>query len=382
MDGSQGTMVEVLLVEDDEGDANLVLYTLQSIPGCRAAREVRLSGALAALRREAFDVVLLDLGLPDEVGLPVLRRVLDTAADVAVIVLTGLDDEQVAIASLREGAEDYLVKGKTSGELLNQAIRYAIERKRQARERSALERRLAHTQRLESLGRFAGGIAHEINNRLMPIVSGADFLLGTFPDDDRRRQMLELILQAANSAGDLVKSLLMFARHQPVEDKQRLDLAGLIEETLLLVRPAMPNRVTIATELAEDLPPMSGSPTQMQSLVMNLVSNAVDAMADGRQGRVRLVLDGVAEANATLLRFKVIDDGIGMDEATQARVFEPFFTTKPVNRGTGLGLSVVHGIVSDHGGRITVASRPGGGTVVEVLLPALPSTKDAPWQAS
>jgi signal transduction histidine kinase len=367
----------LLLVEDDDADAHLVLRYLRSIDDftTEVERAVCLTDALRRLEAHQHDVVLLDLGLPEERNLPVLRRVLATNTEVAVIVLTGLDDQAMALAALREGAEDYLTKGETTADSLARSIRYTMGRRRQQQERRVLERHMAETHRLESLGRFAGGIAHEINNRLTPIVGMADLMLTLPPPENRHQEMLELILDAAQGASALVRNLLTFARQRPTGQPQQVDLPALVESTLRLVRTAIPASVTLTTDFGADAPAVNGDPMAIQSVLMNLVSNAVDAFA-GREGQVAVTVEAAATppevaSHGASLRLAVSDDGPGMDREMAAHIFEPFFTTKAVNKGTGLGLSVVHGIVADLGGCIRVNSDIGRGTTVEVFLPAL-----------
>lgn len=376
MSYQENATLRLLLVEDDDAYAYLVLHYLRTLDDFTIDVEhaVCLTDALGHLAAHQYDVVLLDLGLPEERNLPVLRRVLATHADVAVIVLTGLDDQEVALAAVREGAEDYLIKGETTADSLGRSICYALERRRQQQERRVLERRLAETHRLESLGRFAGGIAHEINNRLTPIIGMADLMLTLSPPDERRREMLELILDAAQGASALVRNLLTFARQQPTGQPQRVDMAALAESTLRLVRTAIPPAVALTTEFGPDAPAVNGDPMAIQSVLMNLVSNAVDALG-GRPGQVAVTIAAAdsppeAASRGPSLRLMVSDDGPGMDREMAAHIFEPFFTTKAVNKGTGLGLSVAHGIVAHLGGCIRVDSGAGRGTTFEVFLPA------------
>lgn len=379
--GESGPMaVHVLLVEDEDSDAELAKRQFRQMgPEFALDRVSSLEGALHSLATGGYQLVLLDLGLPGTYGLSALKSVCAAHPDLPIIVLTGHDDQTFALTALREGAQDYLVKGKSTTDTVIRAVRYALERGRLQAERAALERKLAHTQRLEALGRFAGGIAHEINNRLTPIIGMAEFQRAALPEGDRVRGMADIILTAAEDAAHLVRNLLTFAHHQATGEKGAVDLGATIDQATTLIRPTMPATLRLDVAAATGLPTVHGNATQLLSLALNLLSNAVDAM-DGRAGTVSVTLDVVNSREVEFptspplvhpryLRLAIRDEGIGMDDETVSRAFDPFFTRKAVDKGCGLGLSVVRGIVLDHQGAIAVASTPGHGTDVQVFLP-------------
>lgn len=236
--------------------------------------------------------------------------------------------------------------------------------KRAEEERRDLEAQLHHSQRLEALGTLAGGVAHELNNTLVPLVALTKIVAQRLPEGGRDRANLETVMTAGARARDLVKQILTFAR----KHEQRyvsVDLAAVVREALRLMRGVLPATIRLEDAIAP-VPPMSGDPGQLHQVVVNLVTNAAQAIT-AAHGTVAV---GVrAEPDGTRLRLSVADTGCGMDPATVTRIFEPFFTTKDVGRGTGLGLAVVHGIVSSHGGAVEVESAPGKGTRVEVIFP-------------
>jgi PAS domain S-box-containing protein len=244
-------------------------------------------------------------------------------------------------------------------------------------QRRALEAQLQHSQRLEALGTLAGGVAHDLNNTLVPVVALTKLVMRRLAQESREHANLATVLRAGERARDLVRQILAFAR-KDMPTRQRVDLAALLRESLRMVRASIPATITL-TERIDAVPLLYGDPAQLHQIVINLVVNAVQAIG-GAMGTitVSLALDPAAplpaesEADARpTLRLSIRDTGCGMDEATMRRAFEPFFTTKPVGEGTGLGLSVVHGIVARHGGSMTVASRPGEGTVFDVYLRGL-----------
>jgi PAS domain S-box-containing protein len=240
--------------------------------------------------------------------------------------------------------------------------------KQAEQERRAIEAQLHHSQRLEALGTLAGGAAHEINNALLPTITLAKLMARKQPEDSRDRRNLELILAGAERSRDLVKQILAFSRKEnEARTAQAFDLAIVLGEALRLMRLTVQTSIQIV-EAVETVPPISGDPTQLQQVIVNMITNAAQAIGDGN-GTITVSLR--PGADGAWARLAIADTGCGMDEATAARAFEPFFTTKPVGEGTGLGLSVAHGIITAHGGRIEVVSKPGHGTRFDVMLPVL-----------
>jgi PAS domain S-box-containing protein len=230
--------------------------------------------------------------------------------------------------------------------------------------RRELEAQLHHSQRLEALGRLAGGVAHDLNNALVPVLAMTKRVIDRLPAGSSERRSLELALTGGRRAGELVRQILAFSRKQAAEVSV-LDLAELVREAMPMLAASVP--ATIRLEAAIDpVRPVLANAGQIHQVLVNLVVNAAQAIGDA----VGTVSIGVQPASEPArIRLTVADTGPGMDETTQQRVFEPFFTTKEVGMGTGLGLSVVHGIVTSHGGTIVVASRPGHGTRFAVELP-------------
>ena len=244
--------------------------------------------------------------------------------------------------------------------------RMAEERQRE------LERQLLHSQKLDALGTLAGGIAHDLNNTLMPILALSQLLMQQMPEGSSEREDLETVVQASRYGRDLVQRILAFSRDQKAA-KTKVDLAATTRQTLRMLRSTFPATVLINDEI-EDVPPILADAGQLQQVIVNLVTNARQAIGND----IGTIIIGVSPASrrsnrrrgSDFVRLWVVDTGCGMDSKTQDRIFEPFFTTKNVGEGTELGLSVVHGIIADHGGRIEVKSQPGEGTEFTILLPA------------
>jgi PAS domain S-box-containing protein len=251
------------------------------------------------------------------------------------------------------------------------------------RQRDSFERQLQQAQKMEAIGTLAGGIAHDLNNALLPVIALSTLLLGHAEQGSRERGNLEIIHAAGQRARELVRQILTFARTSEPE-RGRLDPATFAESVLRLLRSTLPATITIE-ERIEAGPLICADETQLNQVLMNLVTNAAQAIGD-HKGKISVEIAPVGVSplgnGKPAIRISVIDTGCGMDDGTQRRIFEPFFTTKGVGEGTGLGLSVVHGIVVSHGGAISVDSEPGHGTRFDVYLPIADGLSGTPRTAA
>ena len=266
--------------------------------------------------------------------------------------------------------------------LLRERLQQREERLRAQEARVELEGQLQQAQKMEAIGRLAGGIAHDFNNLLTSIAGNAELLQMELPAKDATRGTAVDIATAAGRARDLVSQMLTFSRQKPVE-KRALDFVPVVREALQLLRSGIPAMIELRSEIPETLPPILADASEIQRMVMNLGTNAAQAVGSGRGHisiRAEESSDGlpVAAPPGRYLRLSVEDDGRGMDDETMRRIFDPFFTTKEIGHGTGLGLSVVHGIVEAHDGFITVHSRPGAGTTFQVYFPVTSEAIAAP----
>jgi two-component system cell cycle sensor histidine kinase/response regulator CckA len=242
---------------------------------------------------------------------------------------------------------------------------------RNVTERKRLQDRAQRVQKLEAIGRLAGGIAHDFNNLLTVINGTAEALRDLLPPGTPERALADEVLDAGGRAANLTRQLLAFSRQRFVAPAP-LDLNRAVAGTAGLLRRLVGEDVRLVTELAPDTPWVLAEAGLIEQVLMNLAVNARDAMPDGGTLTIR-----TARAADGAARLTVADTGVGMDEATQARVFEPFFTTKPVGQGTGLGLATVYGVVQSLGGAIRFTSEVGKGTAFEIDLPAL-ADRDRP----
>ena len=254
-----------------------------------------------------------------------------------------------------------------------------ISERRKAEEvKERLEQQFHQAQKLESVGRLAGGIAHDLNNLLSPIIGYGEMLQEEEIDGSLREEAANAILNAGKRARDLVRQILAFSRKQTLAFTA-INLNDLLKKFEKLLRRTVREDVKIHMNLAPSLPAIQGDPGQLEQVIMNLVVNAQDAMPDGGEliietSQVELDADYAKQHEGAIpgshVMLVVTDTGTGMDEGTRAHLFEPFFTTKEQGKGTGLGLATVFGIVKQHGGNIWPYSEPGQGTTIKVYLPA------------
>jgi PAS domain S-box-containing protein len=306
------------------------------------------------------------------------RRVLETGEPIVV---------PEAIANWADGREDWVSFAKlplrdAEGRIIGLVgiTQNIAERKRIEQERLEMERQLQHTQKLESLGVLAGGIAHDFNNLLMAILGNLDLALLDLSPLSPARESIVHAMQAGRRAADVARQMLAYSGKGRFVI-QMVNLAELVEENAHMLRAATARGVTLNLQVERNIPPVEADPGQLQQVIINLITNASEAIGDG-PGIVRLstgveLCDAAYLAQSRLLHkpepgryvyVEVADTGCGMDTQTLERIFDPFYTTKATGRG--LGMAAVQGIVSGHGGAILIESEPGRGTTVRVLFHA------------
>ncbi|MBC7171073.1 MAG: response regulator, partial [Polyangiaceae bacterium] len=244
-------------------------------------------------------------------------------------------------------------------------------------ERRLLEEKMHASQRLESVGRLAGGVAHEVNNALTGVIGFASLVQGDLEPDDPRREDVELIVASAERAARIAQQLLAVGRRQ-VMLPRLLDLGALVAEFAPMIQQAVGRDNRVEIRLPPEAAHVMADRLQLEQVLLNLALNARDAMPMGGRLVVSIEVDPKLGSekrgkprgsSARSIELRVSDSGVGMDDATRAKVFDPFFTTKPPGQGTGLGLSVVYGIVNQTGGHIELESAVGVGTTVRIVLP-------------
>jgi signal transduction histidine kinase len=248
------------------------------------------------------------------------------------------------------------------------------ERLRKEAQLAEAQEALRQSQKMDAMGQLTGGVAHDFNNLLTPIIGALDMLQRNGVGSERHQRLIEGAAQSAERAKTLVQRLLAFARRQPLQPTS-VDIAKLVTGMADLIRSTSGPQINVVFEAPDDLPPAKAVQNQIEMALLNLSVNARDAMPQGGTLRISACEAHVADDHPAKLRpghyirMSVADTGVGMDEATLARAVEPFFSTKGVGKGTGLGLSMAHGLASQLGGALTIQSRRGLGTNVELWLP-------------
>jgi two-component system, cell cycle sensor histidine kinase and response regulator CckA len=373
--------LRVLMVEDSEDDVALLGRELG-----RGGYEVTFrrvdspAGMREAIEREKWDLVICDHSMPHFSGTDALKLLRAKNSEIPFIFVSGTIGEETAVAALKMGAQDYVMKNNLKR--LVPAIQRELREVEQRRERKDLEIQVQRLQKFEAIGRLAGGIAHDFNNALGVILGWAQLGYDEASSDSGAREKFRVIRDQAKHSAELTSQLLAFARRQVLR-RQSISLNHLVPETKSLLQTAIGEQIEFKIALASDLQVTSADPTQIQQVLMNLCLNARDAMPEGGhliiETRNVEIDEDFCRAHTygrpgSYVSLSVSDTGLGMDAAILDRIFEPFFTTKEMGRGTGLGLATVYGIVKQHDGFVNVYSEPGQGTTFRVYLPATVGT--------
>jgi signal transduction histidine kinase len=365
--------LQVLLVEDNAGDALLLreMFRTESPGDFELTHLSRMSEAVNHLAKGGVDIVLLDLGLPDAQGLDIVRRAHTVAPSVPLIVLTGLDDEILAAQAMKEGAQDYLIKGHIESRALPRALRHAIERHRMQTETDLIRK-----QQLQLKDEFLSHVSHELRSPLTAIYQFATILADKLPGElnPEQAEYLEIILRNVRQLQAMIEDLLEGTRLQ--EGKLSIDLqcASVSDAIAYTVRTleetARSRGVNLSCDLPPNLPSIYADPTRVRQILIILVDNAIKfTPANG----VVKVQARVLKKDPNFLLLEVSDSGCGISPDMTERVFERLYQVPDLaeagRKGLGLGLYICKELVARQGGRIWVESPPGQGAVFSVTLP-------------
>ncbi len=353
---SRGT---VLVVEDFKDTADIICRLLEK-KNFRPVPAYSVAEATENLEKTPFDVVVLDINLPDGSGLDFLHHIKSFDQELPVIMLTAYTELENAIKSLREGADDFITKPFENDYLIH-SIGRALERRR-------LTERLKQSEKFRLMGELAAGVAHDFNN-LLSSISAHIYLIKKQSAAQGITSSMEHInaIEMAIDDGAAMVARLNSMGRKNADDRQFVDFNNMVEDTVLMTRPKWDHEqkrrgryIKIRTELGT---PKSVyiNPSDFREVLTNLIFNAVDAMPGG--GEITITTQDMGES----IQCSVADTGIGLDPEIKDRIFDPFFTTK--GQGTGIGLSVSYAIIENHGGSITVDSIPGEGTTFTITLP-------------
>ncbi len=366
--------INILLVEDNSGDRRLISEMLAEASNVTFDVKYadRLQAAMEYLSQNRVEVILLDLGLPDSQGLETLKKTYAQVSETPIVVLTGLNDEMIGTQAVNEGAQDYLIKGQVDTNLLKRTIRYAIERKQAEGREQRLQLQLNLSNRLASLGLMVEGIAHEINNPLTSVIGFAQMVMSEDIPENTREDV-KTIGDNAQRVADIMKNLLTFAQQQKLEQTY-INVNDIIEATLKMrAYPLEDSNITVTTQLDPALPSTMADATLLQQAFLNLVINAETAMKLAH-GKGSLLIKTALISDTIQILFT--DDGPGIAEANLVHLFDPFFSTRGFGQGTGLGLSVCYGIITEHNGQIYAKSQLDKGSVFTVELPVVAEEKN------
>jgi signal transduction histidine kinase len=358
--------LRVLIVEDNPADAELL--ELQLVSGGYAPSVLRVQTAMemqTALDAEEWDLILSDYMMPRFTGMQALELLKAAGKDIPFILISGSAGDDIAITAMRAGAHDFFAKGSLA--LLVSAIQRET---REAELRSiarAQREQLHQNEKLAALGTLLAGIAHELNNPLSVIMHQVTLLQAELNDDPRQTRA-ERVLRAVSACSRIIKNFLALARHEPPR-REPVSINEVVRAAIDLVAYGLRiDDIGVELELFEPMPNISGDPQQLERVVLNLMNNAQHALRS-RPGPRTLTLRSSIDAIGGRVVLHIADNGGGISPEIRSRIFDPFFTTKPTGEGTGLGLSLCHGIISAHNGTIAVSSEADSGTTFVISLP-------------
>ncbi len=369
--------VHLLIIDDNPGDVLLVREYLSDAPQeFHLYTAGTLAEGLEMARKSPVHIILLDLSLPDSHGMESFDKLSHEVHGIPIIILTGISDQQIALQAVRRGAQDYLMKDDLSSGLLSRSIRYSLERFMADEKRRWLETKMLYSQKLESLSVLSGSVAQNFNSLLKAIIGNADVAMKKVKPEDSVFRNLEIIKNSATEASDLSRQMLVYSDMGRI-GINKINISQLIDELKPLISSTVNGYANLSYRLAEDLPSLKADVSQLKQMILNIVTNAAEAMGN-KKGNI-LISTYLENQNAAAKDYKlplfsekhlvlsIEDNGVGINKEALSKITEPFYTTK--YSGRGLGMAAAKGVATGHGGDIRIVSEEGVGTTVHVILP-------------
>lgn len=370
-----GKPIRVLIVEDSEDDTLLLIHALRSGGYDPEYIRVETSEQMRTALEQQWNIIISDYSLPQFDPLRALQIIQEKELDIPFIVVSGSVGEATILAAMKAGAADYLMKDNLMR--LSAAVERELREAAGRHQFRILEDQMRQAQKMEAIGRLAGGVAHDFNNLLTVISGYSDLLLAENNLQPSDRMALQEVRKAAERGSSLTCQLLAFSRRQALAPRI-VHLNELVTNMEKMLQRLIGEDVELMTVGGPDLGDVKIDPGQLEQVIMNIVVNARDAMPGGGKITVETSNSELTEQYAAThidvkpgayIMLAISDTGTGMSTEIRSHVFEPFFTTKEAGKGTGLGLATAYGIVKQSGGSIAIYSELGKGTTVRIYLP-------------
>lgn len=369
-----------ILVVDDDPTQSMALKTMLEKKGYTVLETNNGKDAVSIFKQYHPDMVLLDAVMPDMDGFETCRHIrsIEEGKNTLILMVTGLNDDDSVKQAFNAGAIDYITKPIDWSVLLGR-VGYMLQAKNSAQKIRKIEDQLRHAQKMESIGNLTNGIAHNFNNILSSIMGYTELLLDTYMKDAQGKQLqyIQQIYNSGKRASALVSQMQAFTSNG-IGHPEILRPSTLLNETVQMLHPTLPKSIKLHYHSQEDLPPMEMDAVQFQQVIMNLLINARDAMDN--KGSIDITLQKVEiekiycaschhEINGQFIELSIGDTGTGITDNVLMKMFDPYFSSKPFGQSSGLGLSVVHGIVHEYDGHILVETEQAEGTLFKILFP-------------